>query len=87
MAVVVLQEVRGFTQQQYDQALAMMEGKLPPGCLVHTAGPMEGGFRIVDVWESQAAFAQETLQQMSAAIGLTSPPEVQVWPVHNFMQA
>lgn len=88
MAVVVMQEIKGMTQQQYDQATAMMGGKLPPGALVHTASVMEGGMRIVDVWESQAAFekfAQETLAQMAGALGLTSQPEVKIWPAHNFM--
>ena len=32
---------------------------LPPdaldGCIAHVAGPIEGGSRIIDVWESEAA--------------------------------
>jgi len=90
MAVVVMQEIKGMTQQQYDQVTAMMEGKLPPGALVHTASVMEGGMRIIDVWESQAAFekfAHDTLAQMAGTVGLTSQPEVKIWPVHNFMHA
>jgi hypothetical protein len=78
MAVVVLMEIKGMTQAQYDQANAAMGGKLPAGCLVHAACHVTGGMQMVDVWENQAAFekfAQETLSQVGAAIGLTSPPE------------
>src|SRR6266849_2563882 len=90
MAVIVMMEMKGMTQHQYDQANAMMGGKVPPGCLVHTASVMAGGMQMVDVWESEAAyekFAQETLSKMGAAIGLTSQPEVKMHPVHNFMHA
>lgn len=53
---------------------------------LHVDGPIEGGWRLVDVWESQEAldkFFQERLQQVYQELGLT--PQGQVWPVH-FMQ-
>lgn len=90
MAVVVMMELKGMTQQQYDQANAMMEGKLPPGCLVHTACPVDGGMQMVDVWESQPAFEQfanESLSKMGAAVGLTSQPEVKFLSVYHFQHA
>jgi hypothetical protein len=90
MAVVVLMEIKGMTQAQYDQANAAMGNKLPPGCLSHAACTVHGGMQMVDVWESQAAFekfAQETLAPMGAAIGMTSPPEPKIMPAHDFRHA
>ena len=89
MAVVVQMNSKGLTTQQYDQANAMMGGKLPPGCLSHAAYVVPGGMHFVDVWESQAAFekfAQETLSKMASALGMT-PPEVQVMPAHDFQHS
>jgi hypothetical protein len=89
MAVVVLMDSKGLTQQQYDQANTMLGGKLPPGCLSHAACVVPGGMEFVDVWESQAAFetfAQETLSKMAAALGM-NPPEVKIMPAHDYQLA
>jgi len=55
MAVAFLQELPGTTQEQYDQVREAFRGKTAEGRIFHVAGPMEGGWRIVDVWESQEA--------------------------------
>jgi hypothetical protein len=89
MAVVVQMESKGLTTQQYDQANAMLGGKLPPGCLSHAACVVPGGMQFMDVWESQAAFekfAQETLSKMASALGM-NPPEVKIMPAHDFQHA
>lgn len=89
MAVVVLMDSKGLTTQQYDQANAMMQGKLPPGCLSHAACVVPGGMQFVDVWESAGAFetfAKETLSHMAAALGM-NPPEVKILPAHDFQHA
>lgn len=90
MAVVVMMEMKGMTQGQYDQVNGMMAGKLPPGCLSHAACVVSGGMQMVDVWESQAAFekfAHETLSQMGQTVGMTSQPEVKFMPAHDFQHA
>jgi hypothetical protein len=89
MAVVVLMDSKGLSQQQYDQANAMMGGKLPAGCLSHVAYVVPGGMHFVDVWESPEAFqtfAQESLSKMAEALGM-NPPEVNILPVHDFQHA
>lgn len=54
------------------------------GLLVHTAGPGESGFRVVDVWESEEAFNRfgETLGPIMQEIGVDDPPEV--YPAHTY---
>jgi hypothetical protein len=91
MALAFLFESPGFTQEHYDQ----LTERLPPdavkaeGRIFHLAGPMEGGWRILDVWESQEAFNaffRETLGPTFQELGLASfarPP--QVWSVHNML--
>lgn len=71
MPVAFLMEIVGGTCDQYE---AVMRGvrrgdpyaPYPDGCIAHLAGPTEGGWRIVDVWESQDAaknfYGAETYQ-------------------------
>jgi hypothetical protein len=67
MAVLMLMEVPGGTQELYDafnREMDMRPETLPDGLIAHYAGPSESGWQVVDVWESQDAFdrfAQERL--------------------------
>jgi hypothetical protein len=85
MAVGVIFELPGVTQEQYDTASEQIDPAGPmEGCLVHVAGPMEGGWRVVEVWESQEAadrFFRERLQSVMGQVGIT-PVEPKVFPVH-----
>ena len=89
MALTFLFELPGTTQEQYDQVLDNLQrgGKTAEGRIFHVAGPMEGGWRVLDVWESQEAwdkFLQEKLGQALQEAGV-APPQQQVWPVHNIL--
>ena len=63
MAICVLFECPGMTQAHYDEALKKVTGGRAgkaladwsaPGLLSHVAGPTPNGWRVVDVWESEA---------------------------------
>lgn len=56
-----------------------------PGILSHAAGESPGGFRVVDVWESEEAFTAfgEHLMPVMAEIGVEGEPEV--YPAHTFV--
>jgi quinol monooxygenase YgiN len=89
MALAFLFEFPGGRQEQFDQVLEKLQlgGKSPPGQLFHVEGPMEGGWRVVDVWESQEAldkFFQEKLGQALQEAGLATL-QPQVWPVHTLL--
>jgi hypothetical protein len=55
MAVLVTAEVDGQTKQGYDGMLGLLAGglKQAPGFVLHTAHPIEGGWRVIEVWESK----------------------------------
>ena len=55
MAILVTADVPGQTAQGYDSMLGMLANavKQAPGFVLHTAHPIEGGWRILEVWESQ----------------------------------
>ena len=60
MAVVIVNQIEGGTQDFYEQVnpKVMPGGKLPDGCQLHIAGPTENGWRVITVWESDEAFQQ-----------------------------
>jgi hypothetical protein len=59
----------------YSVVAAALEGEAPEGLVVHVAGPTDEGFRMIDVWESEAAwlrFRADRLAPLSE--GLLHPP-------------
>lgn len=92
MAVAVEMDFRGATIEQYDQILEKMgltpAGSTPPEAISHWVAQTDDGIRVVDVWESREAydrFAQEQIGPYSAEVGITEPPEMRVYEVHNHL--
>lgn len=53
----VCQDMRGATQDDYAKVVAELGGAdgNADGLVAHVAGPVEGGYRIIDTWTSRAA--------------------------------
>lgn len=96
MPIVVVFQSPNLTREKYEQAVRQLTGGKRsrmearsdwpvPGLLVHAAGPSPAGFRVVDVWESEAAFRRfgETLGPILAGLGIEGPPEV--YEAHAFV--
>jgi quinol monooxygenase YgiN len=90
MAIGLIFDGPGVTQAQYEQARNEVapDNKRPPGMLYHVAGPTEsGGWRVIEVWESQEAvdrFFKEKLGQALQHANISIQP--QTFQVHNIMQ-
>ncbi|GAC1567980.1 MAG: hypothetical protein NVS3B14_15720 [Ktedonobacteraceae bacterium] len=89
MAVAILYEIPGMAQEQYDKIIELLQrgNKTAQGRSFHVAGPTDSGWRVLDVFESQKAFetfVQENLAPIIQEVGAT-PPQIQVWPVHNIL--
>jgi len=78
-------EVPGGTQEQYDKAMVELNLGANPakGLLSHAAGPTAGGFRVVDVWESEADFQAFFDTRLGRAIQNAGIPQPQIttWTV------
>ena len=90
MALTVLYQIPGLTQDQYDKIIEELQAGdiTAPGRIVHVAGPMEGGWQVVDVFESQAAFEQFVggrLAPVMQKLGI-APPPIALSPVHNMLR-
>jgi hypothetical protein len=59
VAIVVVNEIEGGSQELYDEINPrVMPDGLPEGCQAHIAGPVDTGWRVITVWESDEAFQQ-----------------------------
>jgi hypothetical protein len=56
--------------------------------LVHIAGPMPGGWRVIDVWQSRAAFNRfgKKLQPVLKKIGMRGA-RPKVFPLTRFIKS
>jgi hypothetical protein len=84
-----------FDAELYDTVNARVnppDGR-PPGLLFHAAGASpDGGWRIVDVWESREVFDRFLETKVMPAIAELlgpealeqgEPPRIESWPTHN----
>ncbi len=92
MAIAVQMEFSGATLAQYDQVIQKMGfhtgGPGAPGGLFHWVTKTDGGIRVVDVWESRdqfEKFSQDKVQPLTAQVGITEPPKVTFFEVHNYL--
>ncbi|MFL5782292.1 MAG: hypothetical protein ACJ760_13340 [Thermoleophilaceae bacterium] len=67
--------------------MGLSDGTPPDGSHYHVAGEVDGGFRVVDVWESAERFQEFAEQQIGPLTQEEGfpPPEVSIREVHNTM--
>ena len=93
MAVGIRIKLEGVTQEQFDQVHDQINpDRTPPsGLLFHASGPIDGGWGIIDFWESRAdfdAFAARIPEGMAAAgVESQGPPDIKEFPVHEMIGA
>jgi hypothetical protein len=93
MAVGVQLDFPGSTLEQYDQVLEWL-GLLPGGPaargqLFHWVTAIDGGVRVIDVWESREAFdsfMETKVRPVLPEIGVADPSDedIHVFEVHNY---
>jgi hypothetical protein len=94
MAVVVVSEVEGGNQEFFDEVSSKVspEGQLPEGCKVQIAGPSEGGWRVITVWDSEDQFHDFRNEKLIPALreagaGDRVAPKITANPVHRLLTA
>jgi hypothetical protein len=94
MAVVVVEEVPGGNQSIYEEvgARVMPDGQLPEGCAVHIAGPIDGGWRVITVWDTEEQYQQFANEKLIPAFqevaGEEGPaPKIEAHPVQTHITA
>ncbi len=90
MSVAMMVDNPDGSRETYDKVIEHLGlGEKPAGGIFHVAGPSpNGGWRVVEVWESEEdaqRFVRERLGPALEAAGVSRPPNPQIWPVHNYM--
>ena len=91
MAIGLRLRFDGGTQEQYDTVHAHIgvDGDPPAGLICHAAGPVEGGWGIIDYWESREAFDRFAASRLQPAIqqlgenAFSGPPDIKEFPIHH----
>jgi hypothetical protein len=89
MAIAMRVEIPGMTAEQYAGMIGHVGETLraAPGFITHAAGPMEGGWRVMELWDSHEAceaFARQVIQPAAEAAGMP-PLQPQIVPVSNIL--
>ena len=89
MAVGIRLKLEGGTADLVDRVNEVIDpaGNPPDGLLFHASGPVDGGWGVLDFWESRAQFdkfAAERIGPAMAAAGATGTPEIHEFPVHEY---
>jgi len=94
MAIAVQLDFKGATLDQYDEVIGKMgfhpEGPADPDALFHWVAKTADGIRVVDVWRSREAFekfSREKIGPLTQQAGISGPPDVQFFEVHNYLTA
>jgi len=88
MAVGIRIKIAGVDQAQFDQVERHIdpEGNPPDGLIFHSSGPIDGGWGVIDFWQSREqfdSFAQERIGPAMGAAGFEGHPDIKEFPVYE----
>ena len=91
MAIAMLVDHPEGSQEVYDRVRKVLGLDAPAGGILHVDEPSpNGGWRVIEVWESPEEaqrFVKERLLAAFEAVGAPPPPRPEFWPVHGLMTA
>jgi hypothetical protein len=88
MACITTIDVFGITPEEYRAILDEMrvESRPEPGIYLHLTAPIDGGYRITEVWDQREgfeAFMHARLAPAAKAIGLNREMKITIEPLYN----
>ncbi len=88
MAVLVTAEVKGQTREGYDGMLGALGTTIAraPGFVLHVAHPVEGGWRVIEVWESKADSDRFFAQHVAPNLPPGIRPKRSVQELHSLLR-
>ena len=93
MAIGIRIKIHDVTAELFDQLNAVVDpdANPPAGLIFHASGPVDGGWGVLDFWESRAdfdAFAPRIAEGMATAgTEPQGPPDIKEFPVHEMIGA
>lgn len=89
MAILMTAEVPGQTLPGYQ---TMIDALAPvyrssPGFVLHVSHPIDGGWRVIDVWQSKEDFERFYAQHVASKLPPGIRPKVRFQPLHDVVAA
>ena len=90
MAVGIRLKMAGGTADLIDRLNTAIDpdGNPPDGLLFHASGPVDGGWGVLDFWESRAHFDRFIAERVGPAMAASgeeaTPPDIHEFPVHEY---
>jgi hypothetical protein len=91
MAVGIRIKIPGVTAEQFDKLEGAVNARddRPDGLIFHASGPIDGGWGVLDFWESRAHFDRFFQERIAAAMGaagaMEGQPDINEFPVHEYL--
>jgi hypothetical protein len=87
MTVLISAEVAGQTQPGYDGMLDKLGDVLKntPGFVLHTSHPTEGGWRVIEIWETKEAADQFFVRNVVPNLPKGIRPKRTVQALHGYV--
>jgi heme-degrading monooxygenase HmoA len=88
MAVAIIGEVPGQTKEGYEQTIRALGDLLrsAPGFIMHYGHPVDGGWRIVEVWESSKDAADWFAKHVRPNLPPNLKPKREVHELHTLIR-
>ena len=84
MPVLMTSEMPGLTQEGYDRMAAALLPALTSadGFIAHAAGPVDGGFEVTELWESEEAHSAWFAERVAPTVPAGAPaPQLTFRPI------
>ncbi|GIV17307.1 MAG: hypothetical protein KatS3mg022_2742 [Armatimonadota bacterium] len=87
MAVAIIADVPGQTKEGYEQTIRILEGALrgAPGFIMHFGHPIDGGWRVVEVWESSKDAAEWFAKHVRPNLPSDIMPQRRAYELHTLI--
>jgi hypothetical protein len=91
VAIGIRIKLPGVTEEEFELAHSHVnpDRSVPQGMLFHASGPIDGGWGVIDFWESRAdfdAFSQRINDGIAASgVVMQAPPDIKEFAVHEMI--
>lgn len=88
MAVMMISDVCGQTQDGYDELLTKVSPTLQSaeGFLMHASHPIDGGWRVVEIWASRDDAGRFYAAEIAPNLPEGIHPKVSFVPLHDVLR-
>lgn len=88
MAVLVTADVPGQTREGYEETIRLLGPALrqAPGFILHSGYPVEGGWRVVEIWESSKDAAEWFARHVRPNLPAGLQPQRRVQELHTLIR-